>query len=271
MPSVSVILVTYSKPDELKRAIESVLTQSYKDYELIIVDDCSTDNTDVVVGSFIDERIKYIKLESNSGGSFAPRIIGQKFSSGKYISVLDDDDFWVDKDKLSLQVDYLKNHPKCVLVGTNAIGLNGGNKVAIHINYPQDDSVIRSKLLAMNLFYHSSVMYTRDAYLKIGGYKILNWGRYVSYANEYDLWLQMGTVGEMANLPICGVGYNSIPKWIGLKTRIEYARQHINDIRKYKSYYPNYCKAVAIILAIVVLEVPILVRLKRFVFRKVKR
>ncbi|KKN79321.1 hypothetical protein LCGC14_0341030 [marine sediment metagenome] len=271
MPETSVIIVTYNRSEELKKCIKSVLAQSYLDYELIIVDDCSTDSTEDAVKEFTDKRIQYVKGAKNSSGSFVPRQVGQKVSSGKYIAVLDDDDFWLEKDKLKLQVEYLEKHPKCVLVGTNAVGIDSNGKVVLHVNYPHDDSEIRDRMLFRNLFYHSSVVYRRDAYLSCGGYQVLQNGHYGSYANEYDLWLRMGLVGGLANLPIYGVGHLSIVRMLSLKTRMSFMVQHLKDIKGYKSYYHHYYKAFIISVVFALLEIPVLVKMKRFMQRKLIR
>lgn len=103
-PKVSVIIPTYNRADLLPRAISSVLNQTFQDFELIIVDDGSTDNTKQVVEEFQkkDKRIKYIWQE-NSGGPAKPRNTGIKNSQGEYIAFLDSDDVWLNK-KLEIQL-----------------------------------------------------------------------------------------------------------------------------------------------------------------------
>ena len=93
-PTVSVIIPTYNRAHLLGRAIESVVGQTYKDFELIVVDDGSTDDTEKVVGNFKDERIRYISLEKNMGAGVA-RNRGIEASRGKYIAFQDSDDEWL--------------------------------------------------------------------------------------------------------------------------------------------------------------------------------
>lgn len=102
---ISVIIPTYNRAHLLKRAINSVLNQTYKDIEVIIVDDCSEDNTKEVVNSIESKKIRYIRLENNSGACKA-RNVGIKKSSGEYIAFLDSDDEWC-PDKLEKQYNYL--------------------------------------------------------------------------------------------------------------------------------------------------------------------
>lgn len=90
-PTVSVIIPTYNRAHLIGRAIQSVLNQTYQDFEIIVVDDGSTDNTDEVVKDFGDERIGYIRHKGNKGGA-AARNTGIRAAKGEYIAFLDDDD-----------------------------------------------------------------------------------------------------------------------------------------------------------------------------------
>lgn len=92
-PRVSVVLPTYNRATLLEKAIESVLSQTFEEYELIIVDDASTDETSEVVRSFDDDRITYIRHEANQHGAVA-RNTGIDTASGEYVAFLDDDDEW---------------------------------------------------------------------------------------------------------------------------------------------------------------------------------
>ena len=98
---ISVIIPTYNRGNLLGNSIKSVLNQTYKNFEIIVVDDGSTDNTKSVVNQFKDERIKYIKLTENRGSSYA-RNIGIQNSNGKYITFQDSDDVYY-PDKLETQ------------------------------------------------------------------------------------------------------------------------------------------------------------------------
>ncbi len=109
-PLVSVITPTYNRSGFLKRAITSVLNQTYTNLEMIIADDCSTDDTEQMVSSINDDRIKYIKLESNKGPAGA-RNIAIKSAKGQYITLLDSDDEYL-PEKLELQVNQFEDSPK---------------------------------------------------------------------------------------------------------------------------------------------------------------
>lgn len=106
MKKVSVIIPLYNEEKYIKECIESVVNQTYKNLEIIIVDDCSTDNSLKVVKKIKDDRIKIIKLKENKGVANA-RNVGVEKATGDYICFLDSDDFW-SKDKIKKQVKFIK-------------------------------------------------------------------------------------------------------------------------------------------------------------------
>lgn len=107
MPLVSVVIPTYNRAEFLPRAVESVLRQTVDDFELIVVDDASTDDTEAVVERFDDPRVEYVRHGTNRGGS-AARNTGIERSSGEYIAFLDSDDEWYPR-KLERQVEELRS------------------------------------------------------------------------------------------------------------------------------------------------------------------
>jgi len=106
-PSVTVIIPTYNRAHLLGRSIKSVLGQTYRDIELIVVDDCSTDNTEEVIRSFSDERLLSFRLNENSGSPAAPTNKGIEAARGEYIAIQDSDDEWLPR-KLEKQMDVFK-------------------------------------------------------------------------------------------------------------------------------------------------------------------
>jgi len=125
MSKVSVIMPTYNRAWIIERAIKTVLEQSYKDFELIIVNDGSTDNTGPVLEQFNDERISIIKLETNGGLSHA-RNTGLKKATGEFVAYLDSDNVWY-KDFLKVSVESFDDQTKMVYSGQNMF-LVGGTK-----------------------------------------------------------------------------------------------------------------------------------------------
>ena len=109
-PLISVILPCYNSKRFIDRAILSVLHQTYKNLELIIVDDCSTDDTKKIIKTFIkqDKRIKFFNTKKNSELASAPRNLAISKASGEFIAFLDSDDYW-HKDKLTFQIKHISN------------------------------------------------------------------------------------------------------------------------------------------------------------------
>lgn len=105
---VSVIMPSYNTAKFIKETIDSVLNQTYQNFEIIIVDDCSTDNTDEVVSAIKDDRIKYIKNEKNSGAAVS-RNRALREAKGKWIAFLDSDDVWL-PEKLEKQITFMKEN-----------------------------------------------------------------------------------------------------------------------------------------------------------------
>jgi len=125
-PKVSIIVATFNREKLLREAICSVLAQTYENFELIVIDDGSTDNTSAMVSEFDDARLHYRHLE-NRGRSCA-RNAGLQLAKGKYIAFLDSDDLYL-PDKLALQVSYLDTHPETGMIYTSAYCIDEKNKL----------------------------------------------------------------------------------------------------------------------------------------------
>jgi len=128
-PTVSVIIPAYNQANFIGKAIESVLRQTYQDFEIIVIDDGSTDNTEEITRGFKDKRVKYIKKYKKNRGISVARNIGIKTARGKYIALLDSDDEWL-PEKLDKQINILQSEsPEVGVVYSNLcyIDENGNN------------------------------------------------------------------------------------------------------------------------------------------------
>jgi len=243
-PTVSVIIPTYNRCNLVMKAITSVLNQTYQDFEIIVVDDCSTDSTEEVVRGMKDPRLLYIKLDSNSGGSYAPRTKALNVSVGKYIAVLDDDSCWLTPGKLELQVNFLETNREYNLVGTNAVSIDANGNVLLYMSFPSGDGLIRKKNLTKSCFLHSSLLYRRSVAVESGGYRKLSLDSYGNYTNDYELWLRLGTMGKVANLPIMATGIVLAQKNFNLRLRFELVSSLLGTIKRYRRHYPNYYRSI---------------------------
>lgn len=105
---VSIVMPSYNTGKYIAESIQSVMVQTYSDWELIIVDDCSKDETDVIVAEFTDPRIRYLKNEKNSGAAVS-RNRALKEAKGRWVAFLDSDDLW-EPDKLEKQINFMRNN-----------------------------------------------------------------------------------------------------------------------------------------------------------------
>ncbi len=117
-PKISITMVTKNRASFIGAAIQSVLNQTFHDWELLIIDGESKDNTEEIVRSFTDARIVFMKRPAGFGISKS-RNIGLNNSKGKYIAVLDSDDVWTDTRKLQKQFDFLEQNPDFAMIGSN--------------------------------------------------------------------------------------------------------------------------------------------------------
>jgi glycosyltransferase involved in cell wall biosynthesis len=207
MQLVSVILLTKNRLEFLKKALASILSQTYSELEVIVVNDGSTDDTPIFLAqaTTADKRIKVI-THLESAGIIKSRQEALEKASGEFVAFLDDDDEWVDLDKLTKQVAYLNTHPSAVLVGSWMQSTYGGNQVTMR--RPCARWWIRCTMLFRNNFFTSTVCARRQAVLHAGGFR----EDAIDLAEDYDLWLRLGLQGELVNLPLIFTRYR-IPEY----------------------------------------------------------
>jgi glycosyltransferase involved in cell wall biosynthesis len=172
MPKVSIILPTYNSEKFLHRTINSVLNQTFTDWELIIVDDCSTDNTQEIINDFLkkDKRIKAIFLKENSGSPALPHNVGFNNSLGEYIAYLDHDDEWF-PNKIKEQLRVFENSPvsNLGLVSCNALIINQLKSKTYYKKIKRYES-LEEVIESPGDFIHgnSSIMIKREVIEKVG-------------------------------------------------------------------------------------------------------
>lgn len=232
---VSVIIPTYNRADLLPRAIESALSQTFGDFELIVVDDGSTDNTKQVVEEFQkkDERIKYIWQE-NSGAPARPKNTGIKNAKGEYIAFLDHDDEWL-LEKLEKQLELFQNSKKSELglVGCDAL-IFDGNKLQKYVTPRYQDRFVFDKLLEGNFIWSaSSVLVKKEVFQNIGLHD-----EKLKMVDDWDLWIRIAQKYSFDFVPEFLLKYYihamSVTSTISIKTR-HTDLMHI--LEKHKKYY----------------------------------
>lgn len=193
MPSVSVILTSYNHQDHVGEAIDSVLRQSFEDFELIVIDDCSEDDSDRVIRSFDDPRIRYIRNQKRERTTLVNNGIN-KYSSGRYIAIHHSDDLF-EPDKLEKQVAYLEQHTGCGAVFSHAslIDTEGrpwrGDDSRFRVMRAENrdrHEWLRLFFFAGNCLWHPSALIRRECYEKVGCYPTAN-----GQMGDYDLWVRL--------------------------------------------------------------------------------
>lgn len=195
VPAVSVVMAVYNGGDYLAESIESILNQNWKDFEFIIINDGSTDQTASVIEYYsnIDSRIKIISRENR--GLVASLNEGVAAAKAKLIARMDADDISLPT-RLTEQVEFLNKNLNVVCVGTDPIIIDEDGDELIHLKIPATDLIIQQQLLLGHCpIEHPSVMFRKEVAIKVGGYR-----KEFEAAEDYDLWLRMGELGKLANI-----------------------------------------------------------------------
>jgi len=184
MPQVSVIIPVYNRRILLERAIQSVLNQSFTDFELIIVDDCSEEDLSSIDILSNDKRINYLQLNYRSGVSCA-RNTGVKKSTGRWVAFLDSDDEW-HSEKLRLQSRWLSENQYFEIVQSKEIWIRNGKRVNPPRTHEKTQGDIFEASLDRCMITPSSVMLSRRLFENSGGFN-----ESLPACEDYDLWLRI--------------------------------------------------------------------------------
>jgi glycosyltransferase involved in cell wall biosynthesis len=193
IPKISVVMAVYNGEKYLKEAIESILSQTFSDFEFVIINDGSTDNSENIVRSFNDERIKYFLKEHS--GLVDSLNFGLKKARSEFIARFDADDVSL-SNRLETQFNFLVQNSERVLVGAcafkiNELGENTGEFVYPPISWKE----IKRYSLRHNPFIHPTVMFRKDVIEKVGNY------RNFKNAEDYELWTRVIYKYPCANIP----------------------------------------------------------------------
>lgn len=216
---VSVVMPVYNQEKYVQDAIESILNQTFQDFELIVVNDGSDDNSESKILSCRDERIVYVRNEENQG-NYPARNIGIAKAKGRYVAVMDADDLAFPT-RLEQQFTYLENHRDLCVVGSGFTFSDTLRKC----RHPLGDEEIRLALLDRNSFMHASLMIRMEALRELGGYN-----EAYRYASDYDLVCRLVLYGKVENLPDILMIYRCHPDQISQK-RMRLQQMYAEQIR----------------------------------------
>lgn len=206
---ISVLMPVYNGSDFLNEAIDSILNQTYSNFELIIIDDGSNDKSIDIIRSYKDQRIKLYQNENNKGLIYTLNK-GLSLANGKYIARMDADDICL-PNRLEVQINFLESNPEIAILGGSFIYLNTN----FEKHFPLSDEKIRVLLLERTSFAHPCVVLRKSAIEE----KKLSYDERYNFAEDYHLW----TMASITNL-----------KMANLDDVLIYYRQHTNQISSAK-------------------------------------
>ena len=194
IPKVTVLMPVHNGELYLREAVESILTQTFREYEFIIVDDGSTDGTREILASYDDPRIKIMRNERNLGIVFSLNR-GLEHACGEYIARMDGDDISLPT-RLARQLDYLSANPEIGMAGTWIQRMDEHGRSQGVARLPTTVMLVRWVLLFENCFAHPSTMFRRELVRDLKGYD-----ESARHAEDYDLWVRLVSKTGATNIP----------------------------------------------------------------------
>ena len=218
-------MAAYNAAQYISESIQSILSQSFKDFELLIVNDGSTDHTVDVIGNFVDPRIRLIHNNSNKGLVYT-RNVALREAKGEYIAVLDSDDIAM-PERLENQYHFFIENPDFALCGGHGIVIDSqGEKINDNRLYvPIVSEIIKMKLLFLNTFVNSTVMYKTAVLRELNGY------REFAPAEDYEFFIRIAAKYPVANLDQILVKYRDHQNNTSLKHE-KAARLKVIEIKR---------------------------------------
>lgn len=223
MPLVSVIVPTFNRAGMLDKAVQSVLAQNFKNFELIVVDDGSNDMTREIMDGYRGQTRYFFK---ENGGVASARNYGLKKASGELIAWLDDDDFFF-PDKLGKQVEYFKKNPWAGLVYTGHMtvdSISSPERKSFYVPpHFRDCCSNREALLNSCFFANSTVMMKKECFKHTGFYD-----EGLRHTEDYEMWLRVAAFYRFGCVPEVMAGY----RWHGRQLSMMSDRKILPELRK---------------------------------------
>lgn len=215
-PKVTVLMSVYNGEKYLQEAIDSILVQTFIDFEFLIINDGSTDKTEEILKSYNDPRIKIINNEKNIGLTKSLNK-GLRLAKGEYIARQDADDISCDN-RLERQIKLLDEKLDIAIVGTNYFRINEKGDIIQEIKRQEKDKNIKKYLLNGNQLGHGTIMFRKSCIEKVGFYR-----EEFKFAQDYDFVLHFSEKYKLANIP------ETLYKWRINSNSVSVSRKIIQD------------------------------------------
>ena len=233
-PRVTVLMLTFNRPQFIGRAIRSITNQNFQDWELIVVQDGDNQQTIKVMQEWVsgESRVRYFH-RSQPGNIANACNYGIARARGEYIAILDDDDYWPTPDKLKKQVEFLDSHPEYVACGGGVTVVDEHDTPALTYLKPQADADIKRRALYANPMTHSTTLYRKSAAELVGFYE-----ESLAGFQDWDLWLKLGRLGKLYNFPevfmhytIWSGGGSFMQSRANTRSAVQIVRRHMGEYR----------------------------------------
>lgn len=222
MPAISVIMPAYNAEPYILEAVNSILQQTLADFELIVINDGSTDNTGALVAALDDPRIRLVHNDGNRGLIYT-RNLGVELAQGEFIAYLDSDDAAF-PERLEKQMAYLRRHPELVAVGAWAQPMDAkGNYRNFFWRYPGDSEFVKATLL-FRAYINTSTFFIRTAAMKQ-----LKFSPHHELGEDYDMYMRCVKLYKVENIPEVLIAFRLHATSI-TKTKVELLARNLNDI-----------------------------------------
>lgn len=194
-PGITVLTSVYNAERFVKESIESILNQTFTDFELVVIDDGSTDGSSAIVDALAEQDGRVVLIRQENVGLTRSLNRGLGRARGELVARHDADDISL-PERLQVQWDYMKSHPGCAVVGSRYEKIDDAGKVIKIARPSSSDFPIRKRLLDKNAIPHPGAMFRRALVESVGGYD-----ETLSAAQDYDLWCRLSAHGSLHNIP----------------------------------------------------------------------
>lgn len=250
IPIVSVIMSVRNGERYLSEALNSILKQTYKDFEFIIVDDASIDSTPLLLKNITDKRVRIFTNKIKKGLTKSLNI-ALRVSYGEYIARMDHDDI-ARKDRLERQINFLNKHKEVGVVGSWVKLIDSDGRAKGLLKFPTKNTVIIKKIFLYNPIRHSTVLFRRNLIKKYGVYD-----RNLDGAEDYDLWLRLAKHTKLANIGLPLLSYRIHQDRVSEKEEKKVLRSALKArIKAIKQYHYSKQKLIYLIVPMIAYYLP---------------